>query len=281
MYSEISHQSGILFILLYDEDKLKRDDFLGQAIVTLDNLPSNANFDLWLPLFPRKEGEAVRGSLHVKISYNYSKDVSDTSNPIFGAPIEDLVSRPDACVDGVPKFIISALEYIQINALDEEGLFRISGSLETIKTMRNEIDKGIEMDFTKSATSPHNVTGLVKLFLREMPEPLLTFELYEEFLDVVGIENQLQKLEKLSSVIGLLPSAAKSILKLLLPFFAQVLQHTKQNKMSLQNLSIVFGPSFLRPKEETFQSMFDAVRINEVTSLLIANGDQFLMNCLL
>jgi len=278
---DISQQSGILFIVLYDEDKLKKDDFLGQAIVTLDNIPTNTDLDLWLPLFPRKEGESVRGRVHVKLNYNYTKEMDTSSNAIFGTPIEELVSRPEICISGVPKFFMNALQFLETYAMDEEGLFRLSGSVEVIKALRKDIDQGKEVDFQKFVKAPHNVTGLVKLFLREFPVPLLTFDSYDDFLDVVSMRDQNEKMNKLSSIIGSLPSSNKEILKVLLPFLGRVSQHSKQNMMTSQNLAIVFGPSFLRPKEETFQTMCNAIIINEVTALLIASWEQFLLNCLL
>lgn len=71
-------------------------------------------------------------------------------------------------------------------------LFRLSANKQQLDEMRNNIDKGGSIDITE-IEDPHLITGIIKLFLRSLPEPLLTFQLYQEFVEVAGMIHQNEK----------------------------------------------------------------------------------------
>lgn len=129
-----------------------------------------------------------------------------------------------------------------------EGLFRISASRLEVDTYRRAIDDGNEIDF--STLQPHTVANLIKLYLRELPEPLLTFQLYEKF-QAVSLEidpNPEESILKIRELLSFLPPCNKELIKQLTQFLARVSSFSEINKMNAENLGIVFEPTLLRKK---------------------------------
>eukprot|EP01027_Heterolobosea_sp_BB2_P017898 GEZU01025305.1.p1 GENE.GEZU01025305.1~~GEZU01025305.1.p1 ORF type:complete len:153 (+),score=15.39 GEZU01025305.1:219-677(+) len=98
------------------------------------------------------------------------------SGKIFGGPIPD----------PLPQFFSRALHYIEANGVKEQGLFRLSGELTDIQTYKSKIEQGEQVDF-KSVNNIHTVTGLVKLYLRELAEPAFTFKTYAPLIAAEGL----------------------------------------------------------------------------------------------
>lgn len=92
----------------------------------------------------------------------------------------------------------------------------------------------------------HSVTGVLKLYLREMPEALFTDALYPAFLEAFQT-GDLSRGAALRRVYESLPAVNKAVIDFLLAHLARVNKHETQNKMSLHNLATVFGPTLLRP----------------------------------
>lgn len=100
---------------------------------------------------------------------------SNDSTTIFGAPL----SRAIKSGQSVPQVLLDCAQYLA-NKLEVEGLFRLSGSQNDIDRYQAEYDKGHPVDLSKEL-DPHCVAGIFKLYLRVMPEPLLTFDRYGYF----------------------------------------------------------------------------------------------------
>ncbi len=102
-----------------------------------------------------------------------------------------------------------------------------------------------------SAISPHAVSGVLKLFFRNHPNPLMTFERYDAFLDAhrKGISLEITRL------VSELPSPNGKLVIYLCRFLARIAIHANVNKMTPNNLGIVFAPNILRPAHETYESV--------------------------
>uniref|UniRef100_A0A1A9ZEY1 Rho-GAP domain-containing protein n=1 Tax=Glossina pallidipes TaxID=7398 RepID=A0A1A9ZEY1_GLOPL len=157
----------------------------------------------------------------------------------------------------VPKFMISCLNYLEKNGLHSVGLFRVSPSKKRVKQMRDELEKTGKKSFDDN-TSPHDVATLLKEFLRDLPEPLLTNKLYTPLLETQKIRNRRLQMEAISHLVKLLPPAHRDTLYVLLRFLAKVAacsddippsdnsQQGNGNKMDSNNLATVFAPNILR-----------------------------------
>ena len=93
----------------------------------------------------------------------------------------------------------------------------------------------------------HAVSGLLKLYLRELPEPLLTHELQRDFLRTMDIPDRQNKVTEIARLVTLLPSCNLALLKALSGHLNRVVHHCDKNKMTVRNISIVFSPTLNIP----------------------------------
>jgi len=153
--------------------------------------------------------------------------------------------------------------------MDTQGIFRQSGSAKRIESLRNMFDqdplKDIQID--DSVYLPHDIAGVLKLYLRELPEPLLTMRLYKCFIaasscNSIAVRQQLHRL-----LLTLLPNAHRAVLEVLLRFLSGIgnaAEMTARSEprppsapnttnansagtlMTYQNLALVIAPNILR-----------------------------------
>jgi hypothetical protein len=133
------------------------------------------------------------------------------------------------------------------NALVTPGLFRVSGDKHEVEQLVVRYSKGEIYDLSFVADE-HAIAGLLKVFVREMSQPLLTHELYEEWLKIqVGRPEVAEQLVYVRSKIESLPASNRELLKYLMLFLFRVASHQQVNLMTPNNLAIVFAPNILRP----------------------------------
>ncbi|XP_020496591.2 GEM-interacting protein [Labrus bergylta] len=202
-------------------------------------------------------------ALHRKCMEVCQSECEHRKGTVFGVDLS-LMShdRPDE----VPFVVLRCTSEIESRALSVQGVYRVSGSKPRIQKLCQafEIQKD-QVDL--SDLSPHDITSILKHFFKELPEPLLTFDLYNNFIavgkniqhlsereptpdtnEIMDIINSLQKL------LQRLPSYCHSTLQHLLSHLQRVSEN-QENKMSPSNLGIVFGPTLLRPLVSTDMSM--------------------------
>ncbi|KTG31113.1 hypothetical protein cypCar_00040810 [Cyprinus carpio] len=197
---------------------------------------------------------------------------------IFGQRLEDTVQYERKFGPRLaPLLVEQCVDFIREQGLDEEGLFRMPGQANLVKELQEAFDCGDKPQFD-SNTDVHTVASLLKLYLRELPEPVVPFCKYEDFLtcaqllakdeeehETFGGCNDFmfpQGIQELEKLVTTLPAANYNLLKYICKFLDEVQSHSSENKMGVQNLATVFGPNILRPNME------DPVAIMEGTSLV-------------
>ncbi|XP_043231703.1 unconventional myosin-IXAa-like isoform X4 [Amphibalanus amphitrite] len=159
---------------------------------------------------------------------------------VFGVPLPLLMT--DGRVPAVLEKLISTLE---LRGLYTEGLYRKSGVSRRVKHLRDELEEHLdEVDLEEVPV--HVLAATVKAFLRELPEPLLTFALYDDFLRAVSIRDRQDQSQTVFAIIEQLPAANYQLLERLLFHLAQVARQEHDNRMSPNALAIVFAPCILR-----------------------------------
>ncbi|ERF76826.1 hypothetical protein EPUS_08006 [Endocarpon pusillum Z07020] len=167
-------------------------------------------------------------------------------NPVFGVTLDELFHRDGTAVPSIVNQCTSAVEFF---GLDVEGIYRTSGSNPHIMEMKAMFDNdSSQVDF-RNPTVFHqdiaSVATLLKHFLRDLPDPLLTSANYNSFRTAARIEDDIGRRDSLHAIINELPDPHYATLRQLTLHLYKVAEHSPQNKMTPSNLAIVFGPTLM------------------------------------
>ncbi|KAG9389835.1 hypothetical protein J8273_8514 [Carpediemonas membranifera] len=153
--------------------------------------------------------------------------------------------------------LIETVSYIKRRALDVEGIFRIPGPGSEVQKLYKQYQNGKRPDLEKIKDAA-TVCSLLKLYLRELPEPITTFELYDCFKAIYEInKDETMRVNTLHNIITeILPPRQSKEFSLILEMLHEVSNHSAANKMTAANLAIVFGPNLLRSPSQDPQTQF-------------------------
>eukprot|EP01133_Synstelium_polycarpum_P012022 gene12022-14062_t len=180
---------------------------------------------------------------------------------VFGAPLPDN--------EEIPAIITQTVEYLEAYGLDTSGIFRESGLQAQIHHYKALYEE--EKPVVFQPHEAHVVASLLKAYLRELQDPLLSHENYDMMIACESINDEKVKLEVVKKVLKLLPVTNLKILKYLFNFLVKVVAHSETNKMTPETLSIVFLPTILRPKAMTDQEVLQfTVEDSKSTKTLMA-----------
>nr|ACI49219.1 hypothetical protein Csp3_JD05.004 [Caenorhabditis angaria] len=164
----------------------------------------------------------------------------------FGASLSSIVDNENS----VPILLDRLFFAIETRALFVEGVYRKSGSLPQVRNIRKIIESTADAESINfDDTGVHVLTTLVKGFFREMSEPLIIFDLYENFLNVSEVEDIGERIRCLSVMIELLPKPNRAVLDRLMYHLARVADQEAVNRMGCSNLAVIFGPCVLRRQD--------------------------------
>ncbi|XP_056586292.1 rho GTPase-activating protein 24 isoform X1 [Triplophysa dalaica] len=203
------------------------------------------------------------GSYLSHSAYRKIKRVLSFKRRVFGQRLEETVLYERRYGDHMAPLVVEqCVDFIRVHGLTEVGLFRQSGQATLVKELQEAFDAGEKPSFD-SSTDVHTVASLLKLYLRELPEPLVPYSRYEEFLVCAKKipSDREQGLHELKSLLYELPVANFNLLKYICQFLNDVQSYSNINKMSIQNLATVFGPNILRPKAEDPESIIGGAAV--------------------
>ncbi|XP_071432210.1 rho GTPase-activating protein 32 isoform X2 [Pithys albifrons albifrons] len=177
----------------------------------------------------------------------------------------------------VPQVLKSCTEFIEKHGI-VDGIYRLSGIASNIQKLRHEFDSEQIPDLTKDIyiQDIHCVGSLCKLYFRELPNPLLTYQLYEKFSDAVSAATDEERLVKIHDVIQQLPPPHYRTLEFLMRHLARLADYCSITNMHTKNLAIVWAPNLLRSKQIesacfSGTAAFMEVRIQSVVVEFILN----------
>ncbi|XP_058509738.1 rho GTPase-activating protein 44 isoform X5 [Solea solea] len=128
--------------------------------------------------------------------------------------------------------------------MQEEGLFRVAPSASKLKKLKASLDCGV-LDVQEYSSDPHAIAGALKSYLRELPEPLMTTELYDEWIQASNIQDIDKRLQALMAACEKLPTDNLNNFRYLVKFLAKLSDYQDANKMTPGNMAIVLGPNLL------------------------------------
>ncbi|XP_070760270.1 rho GTPase-activating protein 25 [Enoplosus armatus] len=171
----------------------------------------------------------------------------------------------------VPILVQKCVEFIKEHGLDEEGIFRLPGQDNAVKQFRDAFDAGERPSFP-SDTDVHTVASLLKLYLRELPQPVVPWTQYQDFLDCTTMldSTSTECWEKLEKQIALLPRVNYNLLSYVCRFLFEVQLHSSVNKMNVENLATVMGINLLKPQiEDPITVMKATPQIQKLMTVMI------------
>ncbi|KYR01008.1 RhoGAP domain-containing protein [Tieghemostelium lacteum] len=181
---------------------------------------------------------------------------------VFGIPLNPRTPQ-------IPDIVKSTTTYIEEFAIQEAGLFRVSGHHQEINLLKNAYDRAEKIDFSL-ISNPHAVSSVLKQYLRELPEPLLAFNNYEALITSYGITDPEMRLACIKNVIQDLPRHYYVVLDCLIAFLYRVSLYSEYNKMDSSNLAICFAPNLLRSKSETTEQLVsDSHKSTAIVKIII------------
>ncbi|KAF9786398.1 RhoGAP-domain-containing protein [Thelephora terrestris] len=199
---------------------------------------------------PRREGPQDEGFLpplpshleRVHATHPGTNGV-DKGRPTFGVDLGEQMSRDD--VD-VPPILVKCCEAIERYGIEAMGIYRISGTLVKVNKLKEKLDKdlnSVDLDADEWSGDINNVASVLKLWLRELPDPLMTYELHNGFLEAARNDNDRLRHIRLHERVNDLPDPNYATLKYLMGHLNKIAQYEEVNNMSISNLAIVFGPT--------------------------------------
>ncbi|KAJ8982990.1 hypothetical protein NQ317_001431 [Molorchus minor] len=122
------------------------------------------------------------------------------------------------------------------------------------------------------------ITSALKTYLRNLPEPLMTYRYHNGFIAAVKSESKQTRINDVHTLLYRLPKTNFEVLKILIKHLTNVVAKSDKNLMTVSNLGVCFGPTLLRPEEETVASIMDLKFYNIVVEILIDNYDKIFFN---
>ncbi|XP_032057719.1 rho GTPase-activating protein 32 isoform X2 [Aythya fuligula] len=184
----------------------------------------------------------------------------------------------------VPQVLKSCTEFIEKYGI-VDGIYRVSGVASNIQKLRHEFDSEQIPDLTKETYvhDIHSVSSLCKLYFRELPNPLLTYHLYDKFSDAVSAATDDERLVKIHDVIQQLPPPHYRTLEFLMRHLARLADYCSVTNMHAKNLAIVWAPNLLRSKQVESScfngtAAFMEVRIQSIVVEFILNNVDILFS---
>ncbi|XP_069410143.1 rho GTPase-activating protein 1 isoform X3 [Ovis canadensis] len=167
-------------------------------------------------------------------------------NQQFGVSLQQLREKnPEQ--QPIPLVLRETVAYLRAHGLTTEGIFRRSANTQVVREVQHKYNMGLSVDF-EQYNEVHLAAVILKTFLRELPEPLLTFDLYSHVVGFLNIDES-QRVKATLQALQTLPEENYLVLRFLTAFLVQISVLSDQNKMTNTNLAVVFGPNLLWAKD--------------------------------
>ncbi|XP_074513234.1 rho GTPase-activating protein 27-like isoform X2 [Sebastes fasciatus] len=186
---------------------------------------------------------------------------------VFGCHLDTLCHRENTTI---PRFVEKCIRTVERRGLDVDGIYRVSGNLAVIQKLRHKADHEEQLDLEDGQWEEiHVITGALKLFLRELPEPLFPFSCFDKFIAAIQIQDYNLKVSYMKDLVLSLPLPNHDTMELLFKHLRRVVEHKESNRMSVQSIAIVLGPTLLRPQTESANMTIHMVFQSQIVELML------------
>ncbi|XP_057717425.1 rho GTPase-activating protein 27 [Corythoichthys intestinalis] len=186
---------------------------------------------------------------------------------VFGCHLDTLCHRENTTI---PKFVEKCIKAVERRGLDVDGIYRVSGNLAVIQRLRHKADHEEHLDLEDGRWEDvHVLTGALKLFFRELPEPLFPFSFFDKFIAAIQLPEYDLRVSYMKDLVRSLPLPNHDTMELLFRHLHRVVDHKDSNRMSVQSVAIVFGPTLLRPQCESANMTVHMVFQSQIVELVL------------
>ncbi|XP_069007401.1 rho GTPase-activating protein 12b isoform X5 [Embiotoca jacksoni] len=200
-------------------------------------------------------------------TYQAVRDKGYIKDQVFGCSLTSLCQRENT---SVPNFVKMCIEHVENTGLSIDGLYRVSGNLAVIQKLRFAVNHDETVDLNDSKWEDiHVTTGALKMFFRELPEPLFTYGSFNDFVNAIKCSDYKQRVNSIKDLIKKLPKPNHDTMQVLFKHLRRVIDHGEANRMTTQSVAIVFGPTLLRPETETGNIAVHMVYQNQIVELIL------------
>uniref|UniRef100_A0A674PIV2 Rho GTPase activating protein 12 n=1 Tax=Takifugu rubripes TaxID=31033 RepID=A0A674PIV2_TAKRU len=200
-------------------------------------------------------------------TYQAVRDKGYIKDQVFGSSLTSLCQRENS---SVPNFVQMCIDHVEKTGMIVDGLYRVSGNLAVIQKLRFAVNHDEKLDLNDSKWEDiHVTTGALKMFFRELPEPLFTYGFFNDFVDAIKCSDHKQRVNTVKDLIRKLPKPNQDTMQTLFKHLRRVTEHGEANRMTAQSVAIVFGPTLLRPETETGNMAVHMVYQNQIVELVL------------
>uniref|UniRef100_A0A665XFM2 Rho GTPase-activating protein 12-like n=1 Tax=Echeneis naucrates TaxID=173247 RepID=A0A665XFM2_ECHNA len=238
-----------------DKEKEHRDSKKARAKVHMDASDNKkTRHKLKKFLTRRPTLQAVRDKGYIK-------------DQVFGCSLSSLCHRENSTV---PSFVRMCIDHVENTSLCVDGLYRVSGNLAVIQKLRFAVNHDEKVNLAEGKWEDiHVTTGALKMYFRELPEPLFTYALFNDFVSAIKIPDFKQRVHSIKDLVRQLPKPNHDTMQVLFKHLRKVIDHGEENRMTTQSVAIVFGPTLLRPETETWNMAVHMVYQNQIVELIL------------
>ncbi|EFN68151.1 Rho GTPase-activating protein 26 [Camponotus floridanus] len=207
-------------------------------------------------------------------------DAMDGKEPTFPRLGSSVKSEDMTLDENGFAFVSKCIAALEDRGLEEQGLYRVVG-------VASKVTKLLTMGLDKRKVEKLNlndrfewesktITSALKTYLRTLSEPLMTFRYYNSFITAAKQETKETRINDIHNLVYRLPKTNFNMLILLITHLCTVAKKSDKNLMTVGNLAVCFGPTLLRPEEETVASIMDIKFYNIVVEILIENCERII-----
>ncbi|KAK5860388.1 hypothetical protein PBY51_021869 [Eleginops maclovinus] len=242
----------------HDKDREQRDSKKGRAMKTSPSLDASDN---------KKTRHKLKKFLTRRPTLQAVRDKGYIEDQVFGCTLSSLCQRENATV---PIFVKMCIDHVENNGLCVDGLYRVSGNLAIIQKLRFAINHDEKVNLSDSKWEDfHVITGALKMYFRELPEPLFTYAFFHDFVSAIKSPDYKQRVQSIKDLVRQLPVCNHDTMQTLFKHLRKVIDHGEENRMTTQSVAIVFGPTLLRPEKETWNIAVHMVYQNQIVELIL------------
>ncbi|XP_061550769.1 rho GTPase-activating protein 12-like isoform X6 [Phycodurus eques] len=247
---------------IQDREKERRDSKKGRPIKTSSSVDGADN---------KKTKHKLKKFLMRRPTLQAVRDKGYIKDQVFGGSLASLCQRENSTV---PSFVKMCMDHVERNGLHIHGLYRVSGNLALIQKLRYAVNHDEKVSLADGKWEDiHVTTGALKLFFRELPEPLFTFSLFHDFVSSIKNPDYKQRVHAIKELVRQLPEPNHDTMQALFKHLRKVIEHGEENRMTNQSVAIVFGPTLLRPETDTWNMAVHMVYQNQIVELILLEYD--------